>query len=263
MLHIHQISYGWEGLVVPYLISVLGSYLGLQCAVRARTTERPRTWTAAAALAIGGGGVWTTHFVAMLGFAIDGTSIRYDVPITLLTAIAAVAVVWVALLIVQADDAAWRLPAAGLLTGSGVTAMHYFGMYAMNTDAQIRYSWPLVGLSVIIAMIAATAALWFTLNVRGVPAALGAALIMGVAVCGMHYTGMYAISAQHLADARNPSGADALDLLAPLMQCASAVTLVLLIYVGLTDADELRRTHRSEPSAKTPDSHPGGSDAIF
>ncbi len=71
--------------------------------------------------------------------------------------------------------------------------MHYIGMAAMQVEGRVSYDSPLVVASVAIAVAAATAALWMTLNVKGLPAALGAALIAGVAVVAMHYTAMAAV----------------------------------------------------------------------
>ncbi len=92
--------------------------------------------------------------------------------------------------------------------------------------------------SIVIAVVAATAALWFALHVEGLPATIGSAMIMGVAVCGMHYTGMYAMQA-HMTDHMSaPSGAQAHQLLTPLIIGVSMVTLLLFLQVGITDIHE-------------------------
>lgn len=252
MLEIHHFSYGWVTPVLAYVMSVTGSLLGLRCTVRARAGNGQRGWLIAAAVAIGGTGIWVMHFIAMLGFSIHGASIRYNVPVTLLSAAIAMAVVWMGLSIVARGDwGGWALPAGGAVTGLGVGAMHYSGMYAMKSDAVVRYNVGIVTLSMVIAVVAATAALWFTLHVNGIFATLGAALIMGVAVCGMHYTGMASMSAHHSAIANPPAGAGAMELLAPLMITVSMVTMVLLIHVGLTEVDERSRPESlPEPVAR-------------
>ncbi|RMI30084.1 MHYT domain-containing protein [Nocardia stercoris] len=240
MLEIHHFTYGWVTPVIAYIMSVTGSLLGLQCAARARATEKRAGWLVAAAVAIGGTGIWVMHFIAMLGFSIDGATIRYDVPLTLFSAVLSMFVVWLGISTVMNDPKSWwRLLAGGAITGSGVAIMHYSGMYAMKTDASVGYSVGIVTVSAIIAVVAATVALWFTLNVKGMPATVGAALIMGVAVCGMHYTGMSAMSAHRMDDPPLPHGAGAMQLLAPLMLIVSTVTIVLLIYVGLTDIEDV------------------------
>ena len=71
--------------------------------------------------------------------------------------------------------------------------MHYTGMAAMRIDGTATTTCSYVVASVVIAVVAATVALWFTVSVRKTGAVVGAAAIMGVAVCGMHYTGMAAL----------------------------------------------------------------------
>ncbi|MFI1916813.1 MHYT domain-containing protein [Nocardia sp. NPDC020380] len=238
MLEIHHFSYGWVTPVLAYIMSVTGSLLGLRCTARARSGVGRSGWLFAASIAIGGTGIWVMHFIAMLGFTIHGATIRYNIPITLLSALIAMVAVWTGLSIVARGKGFGRLLAGGTVTGLAVGAMHYSGMYAMKTDAVIHYDPLLVTVSMVIAVVAATVALWFTLVITGIWATIAAALIMGVAVCGMHYTGMASMSA-HMSDhASTPSGVSAMGLLAPLMISVSMVTLVLLIHVGLTEVDD-------------------------
>ena len=80
-----------------------------------------------------------------------------------------------------------------MIVGIGVASMHYLGMEAMSMPDSMRYNAPLFVLSVVIALVVGTAALWFGTQVRGIGATTGASLIFGVAVSGMHYTGMAAM----------------------------------------------------------------------
>ncbi|WP_330230762.1 hypothetical protein OHA40_33315 [Nocardia sp. NBC_00508] len=239
MLEIDHFSHGLLTPAVAYVMSFTGSLLGLRCMARARTGTARDGWLIAAAVAIGGTGIWVMHFIAMLGFAINGASIRYDVPITLLSALIAMGVVWLGLGIAQQRTLGpLGLFIGGAITGAGVGAMHYAGMYAMKSDAAIGYDLWIVALSIVIAVVAATAALWFTLHVRGTLATIGAALVMGVAVSGMHYTGM---SAMHVREAQHlhpPTGAGAMQLLTPLIVGISLVTVLLLLHLGSTDVNE-------------------------
>ncbi len=235
-MEIDHFSHGWLTPVVAYVMSFTGSLLGLRCMSRVRSGSIFDGWLIAAAVAIGGTGIWVMHFIAMLGFRIDGAAIKYDVPITLASALIAMIVVWFGLCLAQQRRLGNRgLLIGGVVTGLGVGAMHYAGMYAMKTDVAIGYDWPTVILSMLIAVLAATAALWFTLNVRGTLATLGAALAMGMAVAGMHYTGMFAM---HIGDQQHhmpPSGAGAAQLLTPLIVSVSLVTVGMLFHLGLTE----------------------------
>ncbi|RDI44677.1 MHYT domain-containing protein [Nocardia mexicana] len=239
MLEIDHFTYGWLTPALAYLMSVTGSLLALRCMVRARTGSRNDGWIVTAAIALGGTGIWVMHFIAMLGFSVHNATIRYDVPITLISAAIAMAVVWVGLAIVmRRHRGLFALLTGGAITGLGVAAMHYSGMYAMKTNAAVRYDPWVVLLSIVIAVVAATAALWFALHVRGLAATVGAALIMGVAVCGMHYTGMFAMHAHMATHLHAPVGAQAHQLLTPLIIGVGMVTLLLLFQVGITDIDE-------------------------
>jgi NO-binding membrane sensor protein with MHYT domain len=239
VLEIDHFSYGWVTPVLAYVMSVIGSVLGLRCAFHARDAKWPGGWLVAAAIALGGAGIWVMHFTAMLGFSIHGASIRYDVPLTLASAAVAIVVVWIGLsLVVRWRREALALPIGGLITGLGVAAMHYMGMYAMKSDVTMHYSTTMVVLSLVIAVVAATAAFWFMLHVQGFPATVGAAVIMGIAVTGMHYTGMYAMHTQGADGMGMPSGAQAHELLTPLIIGVSMLTILLFLQVGITDPDE-------------------------
>ncbi|MEV0762630.1 MHYT domain-containing protein [Nocardia sp. NPDC050435] len=259
MLEIDQFTYGWLTPVLAYVMSVTGSLLALRCMVRARTGDGHGGWIAIAAIALGGTGIWVMHFIAMLGFSVRDATIRYDVPVTLFSAGIAMGVVWLGLsLVMRRPGELSALAAGGAITGLGVGAMHYSGMYAMKTDAAVRYDPWIVLLSLVIAVVAATAALWFTLHVRGLGSTVGAALIMGVAVCGMHYTGMFAMRAHVAEHMHAPAGAQAGQLLTPLIVAVSMVTMVTLLQVGLSEIEEpdLRRIAGQRASRYWP-SHEG------
>jgi len=196
-VHLEHFTYGALTPILSYTLSVLGSLLGLLCTVRARAmTDRGRRarWLVLAAWAIGGTGIWVMHFMAMIGFSIPGYSIKYDIPTTIASWLIAMVVVAIGLFIVGfGKPSVIKILAAGVFTGVGVAAMHYSGMAAMRTSAVIRYDTNTVAASVAIAVVAATVALWFTVTLRRGIVIAAAALIMGIAVNGMHFTGMYAL----------------------------------------------------------------------
>ncbi|MFI5719287.1 MHYT domain-containing protein [Nocardia sp. NPDC051750] len=224
--------------VLAYVMSFIGSVLGLRCAVRARTAQPAFGWLLAAAIALGGAGIWVMHFTAMLGFTVDGTSIRYDMPLTLLSAAIAIIVVFIGLaIVVRGHREAIALPLGGAVTGLGVAAMHYLGMAAMSTGVTMEYGTGLVLLSILIAVVAATAALWFMLHVQGWGNTVGAAMIMGVAVCGMHYTGMASMSAHHGEHHGLPEGVAPVELLTPLLTTVALVVVGLVVLVGVAELE--------------------------
>ena len=102
MVHVNNFSYGALNPVLAYITSCIGCFIGLRCTTRARASQGKAraSWLVIAALAIGIMGIWVMHFIAMLGFTIPGQSIRYSVPVTVLSMLIAIAVVGVGLFIV-------------------------------------------------------------------------------------------------------------------------------------------------------------------
>lgn len=225
---------------LAFLMSCTGACLGLLCSARAQATAgavRAR-WLALAALSLGGTGIWVMHFIAMLGFSIPGREVRYDVPLTLASMLLSVLVVGIGLaLAIGGGSRRSTLLAGGAITGTGVGGMHYLGMAAMKTSQPITYDARIVALSLVVAIIAATAALWAALHVRGVKATVAAVPVMGLAVTGMHYTGMYAMRVGETAPGSRTldhlHGAEPTQFLAPMITGISLVTLIILVIVAI------------------------------
>ncbi|MCQ4201008.1 hypothetical protein M4J06_005069 [Streptomyces coelicoflavus] len=212
-------SYGLVTPLVAYLMACLGGALGLRCTARATLVSRSWRpgWLALGSAAIGSG-IWTMHFVAMMGFTIEHTPIRYDWLMTFASLAVAIVMVGVGIFIVGYRGArGTALFTGGTLTGLGIASMHYLGMAGMHLDGQLTYNTLTVAASVVIAMAAATAALWAAGQVRGLLWSVGAALIMGLAVTSMHYTGMAALQV-HVTGTDEPSvGGSSAELLAPML----------------------------------------------
>jgi len=196
-MDIQHLAYGWATPAAAYLMSTLGAGIGLYSASRIRTAHTPawrRTWLTLAAVSLGCLGIWTMHFLAMLGYRVPG-GVHYDPGLTAASAVLAIVAVGAGLTIAtnSAHHPA-RVAAAGTITGLGVAAMHYTGMRAMHLHTAITYQPALVAASIALAVAASTAALWLgTRNTR--PAILAAAAAtMGLAVSAMHYTGMAAVT---------------------------------------------------------------------
>jgi NO-binding membrane sensor protein with MHYT domain len=248
MLSVHNFTYGLLNPVLGYAMSCLGAFLGLRCTSRAMASHgRTRlSWLLLAALSIGTTGIWVMHFIAMLGFTIPGEVIHYSIPITIASMLIAVIVVGIGLLIVGFGSPTWRtLALAGILTGLGVASMHYTGMAAMRMPSRMSFDPALFGLSVVIAIVAATAALWAALRLKGRVATLCAALIMGVAVSGMHYTGMAAMRVYPASSGTGMlmtgGGATAENFLLPLVIGISILAFILTATLALSpDEKEIR-----------------------
>jgi NO-binding membrane sensor protein with MHYT domain len=254
--HVQNFS---SGLLVPglaYTMSCVGALLGLLATSRARGEQGPARarWLVLGAVSIGGTGIWVMHFIAMLGFTVTGGEVRYDVATTLLSMVIAVGIVALGLFTIGFGP---RNPAVllfgGTVTGLGVAGMHYTGMAAVHVDGSVAYAPGLVALSILIAIGASTAALWAALYIRGRLATVGAALVMGVAVSGMHYTAMYAVSVALRPGAGVPHGLPAWDFLLPMIVGVGMLTILVLFIVVLSPTEhELLDERRREAGEARP-----------
>ncbi|UIJ63770.1 signal protein [Amycolatopsis acidiphila] len=241
MNHVQHFAMGDWLLVLAYLTSAVGCTLGLACTLQARYATDARTrlgWLGLASLSLGGVGIWVMHFIAMLGFATPGMPVRYNILWTVLSAIMAVVAVFCGLLVfgVRAKFAWWRLVAGGVITGGAVNLMHYTGMRALEIKGTIGYNPWLVLLSVVIAVVAATAALWFTVAVDKPLHRLAAGVVAGVAVTGMHYTGMAAMEVHLDLSAPDPSGVEVFSFLFPVFVLAALALAVPICAVLMAPA---------------------------
>jgi NO-binding membrane sensor protein with MHYT domain len=190
------------GLVaLSIVVAIIASYTALELAgcVSASTSSPRKSWTWLVAGAVSMGiGIWSMHFIGMLAFHLP-VAVAYDLPISLLSMTIAVIVSAVALLILRRPELkANSLFFGAVLMGIGISAMHYTGMFAMQMSPSIRYDPLIFSASLLIAIAASLAALWIAFQLRtkrsklAILTKLGSASVMGVAIAGMHYTGMAA-----------------------------------------------------------------------
>jgi NO-binding membrane sensor protein with MHYT domain/nitrogen-specific signal transduction histidine kinase len=186
-------SYNPYFVSLSIVVAIIASAASLDVADRIGRSEGwlRGVWTAASGVAMGGG-IWAMHFIAILALLLP-VPVAYDVPTTLGSLALSITVTGVAFAIVCGGTySVRRLAIGGLIMGLGVAGMHYTGMDAMRLPAMITYDPFLFLASVAIAVVAATAALWIAVRVTGFAWRLAAALVMGLAVASMHFTGMAA-----------------------------------------------------------------------
>ncbi|HTK85043.1 MAG TPA: MHYT domain-containing protein, partial [Patescibacteria group bacterium] len=185
---------------LSYIVASFASFAALSLAQQvttAKTRREKRLLQSGGAFAMGAG-IWSMHFIGMLSYKMDMV-VQYDPWLTLLSMLFAIAASYVALKIVARRALSYRQLAIGaVLMGIGICGMHYTGMAAMKMDAYLRYIPFIFLLSVAIAISASAAALWIAFTLARHASLyryffqVGAALVMGAAICGMHYTGMAA-----------------------------------------------------------------------
>lgn len=186
-------SYDPSYVAISFAISVLGAFVALTAAVRIRGAHGFSLFnTFAAGIALGGIGVWSMHFIGMLALKMD-VATAYSMLETLTSLVAAVLASSLALgYVARAPEKHGRVMLAGFLLGLGVVVMHYLGMFGLKFGGYIRWDYEIVGISAVIAIVAASVALWLAFHTRTLAMRGAASLLMGVAVCAMHYTGMHA-----------------------------------------------------------------------
>jgi signal transduction histidine kinase/CheY-like chemotaxis protein len=186
--------------LVSIFVAIVASYAALSLAGRV-SESRGRAmlaWIVGGAIAMGSG-IWAMHFVGMLAFRLP-IPIAFDLALTLASLLLPIAASGLVLWQVSRAELGWkRLGVSAVLMGIGINAMHYTGMAAMRMEPGIVYDPLLFALSVAIAIAASGLALWIAFHLRhNLPHVwlprIGAAVVMGAAIVGMHYTGMAAAS---------------------------------------------------------------------
>ena len=218
------------------VIAVFSSYTALDLAGRARTTPSGQggLWMGLAALALGGG-IWAMHFVAMMAYSMPGMTVAYDLAGTLLSLLVAVFATYVGFSIAgRGRMSRSLLLGSGTFMGLGVVSMHYIGMSAMRMQGSMVCDPLWVAVSVVVAVVAATAALWLSSLVPGGAGRVAAAVTMGAAIAGMHYSAMQGVS---FSMGGGPSVAGGMDqrLLALGVTIASLAVLFMALAMSVVD----------------------------
>ena len=207
---------GYDPILVTLSIAIasFAGYTALELGDRASLgSGRMRSvWIAVAAAAMGGG-IWSMHFVGMLAVRWP-VPVAYDLGRTILSLLVAIGATAAAFFWINkkrpasADGSArlvgaGRIGIAGLLMGGAIAGMHYIGMSAMQMPMDLGFATGRVVLSVLIAIVASVAGLSIAFRRQSIAMRIAAAMVIGLAVSGMHYTGMWAahftpeLAAQH------------------------------------------------------------------
>src|SRR6266481_5930754 len=227
------------------LVACVASYTALDLSAHvehARGFAR-RVWLAAAALTMGGG-IWSMHFVGMLAFIMP-TPMSYDIGLTVLSLVVAILVTGGGFYVISRQSASpLRLVLSGIFMGLGIAGMHYTGMAAMRGHVELSYDPLFVALSLVIAIGASTVALWLAFRTTAVGQKLVAAVVMGLAVSGMHYTGMRAaIFTAHgpLHEAQVNTGLDQTNL----ALAVAGITFIILAFASVASLFERKRAEEA------------------
>lgn len=190
-------SYNYYIVSLSVIIAILASYSALSITAKISSTKgKVRFFWLLSGSFVMGSGVWSMHFVGMLAFHLHA-AVKYDVWLTLLSMSASVVSSFIAFYITMPLKINWyKIAIGGFVMGSGIVTMHYVGMEAMIMPARLAYNQTIWVLSAIIAFAASYAALFLFLRFRNRASSYwlkwASSIVMGIAICGMHYTGMKA-----------------------------------------------------------------------
>ena len=242
--------------LLSYAVAVLAAYTALEMAGKVmRPDYRVTGWLIAGALAMGTG-IWSMHFVGMEALDLP-FEVIYHGPLTVLSWVAAVGVSALALATLSLlrrspdrPDPRIIIP-AGIIMGTGICIMHYSGMAAMRVSPAIEWNPLLVTASVLIAIAASVATLLIAARLRRVRrwADIGkrfaASLVMGLAIAGMHYTGMFAASFAPDALCLSTSGFAGGWTIGPITFATLAILASALV-LSISDTQAIRNRRRAE-----------------
>ena len=194
-----QGTYDYRLVALSVLIAIFASYAALDLAGRVNANRgRVRfAWLLGGAFAMGSG-IWAMHYTGMLAFRLP-MRVAYHVPTVIASLLAAIMASLIALFVVSRDRMTpTRVAGGGILMGAGIATMHYTGMAAMRLAAMHSYHrglWTLsILLAVVISMVGLLLISYSQNERRGGLAKFAIALVMGLAIPVMHYTGMAAVT---------------------------------------------------------------------
>ena len=239
------VTYDPAIIALSVVIAIQGGYVSLMLARRLSslglgpegwaTAGRRKALLAASALSLGIG-IWAMHFIGMLAVKLP-VAVTYDLLWTLVSALVCILVVGLGVFVASFGRLTpKRLATAGLLMGAGIAIMHYVGMSAMRANCLVNYSPLLVAASFGVAVAASGLALWLAFSPTHRPHVMAGAACMGLAISGMHYTGMAAatfLPAEDLAAISAP--VLSLDLMAIVVAVTAFVICGLFLLVMLPD----------------------------
>jgi signal transduction histidine kinase/ActR/RegA family two-component response regulator len=249
-----QVTYNSWLVVTSLVVAILASYVALNlvanvAAARGRTASM--VWLSGSAVAMGTG-IWSMHFVGMLAASI-GIQMTYHLGWTALSLLIAILISGFALYMVSSERlGSGKLLLCGAVMGAGIASMHYVGMGALQVSPGIQYDPWLFALSILIAMAASYVALWLFVTLRSASITNpllkrgGSAVVMGIAIVGMHYTGMAAAGFSPDSICTAPSPDTDNSWLAVIIAGFTAMMLGTALLGSLFDTHLMRRSEEHE-----------------
>lgn len=239
---LNHFQYGLLTPVLAFVMASVGSGLGLRCMIRAVESSgtAKRGWLITSATAIGAG-VWTMQLITLLGFAVEGSPIRFRVSLTLLSLLAALVGAGIGAAAVGYSGSRTRgIALGGLSIGIGIGAMHYTGMAAMQIHGTISYEPATVAVSLLLGVGTASVALLVAFYVPGARGTAVAAVLMGAAAAGAQYVGTAGLRIEVHQGTSVLPGASAVEFILPLIVVFGSFVFLCSAFVALSPSKQDR-----------------------
>lgn len=243
-----EATYDYRLVALSVVIAIMAAYTALDLAGRVTASRGylRAAWLIGGAVSMGSG-IWAMHFTGMLAFRLP-IHVYYHLPTVVFSLLDAVLASLVALLVVgRQGHSVVHMSGGSLLMGVGIASMHYSGMAAMRLQAMHKYHHGLWVLSIVLAIVISLVGLWlisyFRDEERGWKVRLPIAIVIGLAIPVMHYTGMAAVTFTPTSTA--PDLTNAIDISALASAGMVLITLVILGFALLTSLVDRRLTEQS------------------
>lgn len=232
------------------LVSAVGMFVGLACAVNGRRSVRFRPiWIAAAAVSIGGVGVWLASTVSLLGVSVPGTVLRYDISDLTLSLVFGIAAVFVGLLLAGREFDVKRMGSAAGAIGVGFGIMLWLQLSSADIQGSVSVNVWLYLIAVVIAVLASSLCVWLFQRFRFPAARVGSIAMFAAGVAVFYFTGIAGLEFSPDPEAQPAEGMELFGYAFPmlvmgLLSLAVPITAVLV-------APE-RRDEQPVPPGKKP-----------
>ena len=227
-------SHNHNLVILSLILAVVSGFTGFTLTqnLSAKTLLQRKISVSMAAVALGGG-IWSMHFVAMLGLNLP-VMVFYDAAITLASALIAILIVAVALMILHFFvRTSSTIVLAGCIVGAGILLMHYIGMAGLQLCKPIYTAQGLV-MSSGVAFFSCIVAFWVAYKERNNRNIFFATLCFGVAVVSVHFLAILNTSFVEVSASSEFGPLISNETLAVIVVLSSFIILCLFLWVSAT-----------------------------
>lgn len=188
LIYDHDYSF----VVIAAIACLAGSAITLQLFNRSRRRHSDRViWVFLSGVA-GGTAIWTTHFVAMLGFN-PPVEHAYEPVLTITSLLVAVCFTALGLHVATHAVSTRKIALGGAIIGIGIAVMHFTGMAGLDIAGYMIWDPALVAVSVVFGVVFGALATTLETRARTEGGKWAGFACLVLAICSMHFTAMGAV----------------------------------------------------------------------